>query len=215
MNKHTLSATFVAGAAAFLSVATPVFATYGCGGQYGSTDCPTPQDLSVNKQVYNPIKKVYVENLGVTDATFAPGDVVEYKLVVKNASGETFAKVTVTDTLPPYLNFEAGPGTYNASDKTLTFTEENMIAGESRTVTILTKVMAKSSLPASPSTFCVTNQVKVSSTGRNDSDTAQTCISTAVLGTTTLPIAGFEDLWLILPFAGVGLSGLALLKKRI
>ena len=122
--------------------------------------------------------------------------------------------MTVKDTFPSYLTFVAGPGTYDKASNTLTFKLENVIAGEMRTVEILTKVLDNKAFPSGRGFFCVTNVANVSALNRSDRDTAQLCIQTEILGATTLPAAGFNDLLLLLPFAGVGLGGLALLKKR-
>lgn len=184
-----------------------------CTTQYGGTTTCQPSDLTVNKQVKNPTSGVFVENLTTTDPTFTPGSDVTFKLTIKNASGETFDPVTVKDTLPPYLEFVAGPGTYNKDTKVLEFKLEKMIAGESRTVEILARVVDASGFPTGKSLFCVTNVAEVSALNRRDSDSAQACLQNGDVAR-ILPVAGYSDLMLLLPFAGVGLGGLALLRKR-
>ncbi len=185
-----------------------------CTTQYGGTTTCVPSELTINKQVKNPVTNVFVENLTSTDPAFSPGNDVLFKLTIKNGSGETFNPVTVKDTLPTFLTFVAGPGTFDKPSNTLTIKLENVIAGETRTVEILAKVLNSRAFPAGKSFFCVTNAAAVSALNRTDSDTAQLCIQTQVLGVTTLPVAGFDDLLLLLPFAGVGLGGLALLRKK-
>ena len=184
-----------------------------CTTQYGGTTTCQPSDLTVNKQVKNPTTAVFVENLTTTDPTFTPGSDVTFKLTIKNGSGETFDPVTVKDTLPPYLEFVSGPGTYNKDTKVLEFQLEKMIAGESRTVEILARVLPADQFPSGKSLFCVTNIAEVSALNRRDSDSAQACLQNGDVAR-ILPVAGYNDLMLLLPFAGVGLGGLALLKKR-
>jgi uncharacterized repeat protein (TIGR01451 family) len=181
-----------------------------CTTQYGGTTTCVPTDLTVNKEVRNPINNVFVENLGTGDKLFKTGDEVTYRLTIKNASGETFNPVTVHDVLPPYLTFVAGPGTYNKDNRTLTFTLENLIAGETRQVEILARVV---DLPNDKSVFCVENKADVSALNRYDDDTAQVCLGTNVLGS-TLPVAGFDDFALLLPAVGVALSGIVMLKGK-
>jgi uncharacterized repeat protein (TIGR01451 family) len=183
-------------------------------GQYGNTINCGSSDLTINKQVKNPVGNVFVENLTTTDTTFAPGSDVTYKLTIKNGSGETFNPVTVKDILPPYLTFVAGPGTYNKDTRTLEFKLENMIAGETRTVEIMAKVVDASQFPSGKSLFCVVNVANVSALNRYDDDAAQVCLQNGTSTITTLPVAGFDNLALILPFAGVGLGGFALLKGK-
>ncbi len=199
-----------------LSLAPKAYAQ-SCTTQYGGstygTACP-PTDLTINKEVKNPVTGVFVENLGTTDAAFGPGSEVLYRLTIKNSSGETFANVNVKDTLPSYMTFVAGPGTYNKATNTLTFTLTNMIAGETRTQEILAKVSDKSAFPSGRTFVCVVNSAEAAALNRKDDDTAQACIQVEISGATILPVAGFDDLLLILPFVGTALGGLAILKKR-
>ena len=188
---------------------SPVFADT-CTTHYGGTQTCQASDLLINKQVQNPINGNFVENLNSADPTFSPGANVLFQLTIQNVSGQTFDPVVVKDVLPSYLTFVSGPGTYDAPSRTLTFTLNNVIAGETRNVQVMAKV-----LPTTVSFVCVNNyaEARADSVGRFDSDTAQFCIGTNVLGATTLPVAGYNDLFLLLPFTGIGLTGLALLIK--
>jgi len=181
-------------------------------GQYGTTCVPT--DVTINKQVKNPISLVFVENLGPTDEKFSPGAEVHFKLIVHNASSQDWSNVTVRDTLPQYLSYVAGPGSYDTNSKVLTTDLENVKVNESREIEILAKVDGAGSFAKDKSLFCVVNHAEVKTDSRTDEDTAQLCIQTQVLGVTTLPVAGFDSFALLIPFTGIGLTGLALLKKR-
>lgn len=187
-----------------------------CITQYGGTSYGTecqPIDLTINKTVKHPTDNVFVENITSDGVTFSPGSEVLFRLTVKNASGETFHPVTVRDVFPEHLTFVGGPGTYDSASRTLTFTLDNLVAGESRTVEVLAKVV---NVASDASLLCESNYSKVSTPARpnGDDDTAQVCIQTNVLGVTTLPAAGFNDLALLLPFAAIGLGGFALMRKR-
>ena len=185
-----------------------------CTTQYGGETTCNPSDLTINKQVRNTNTNSFVENLSATDFTFAAGSDVLYRLTIKNTSGETFNPVYVKDVLPSFLTFVAGPGTYNADTNTLTLELKEVIAGETRTVEILARVKNLDSFNGK-SFVCVNNYAEVKALNRFDSDTAQVCLGTSnVLGATTLPVAGFNDYIALLPFAGVGLAGFALLKKK-
>ena len=188
-----------------LGAASPVAAQSYCEG-------PTPTDLTINKDVRNPITGLFVDNLNVTDATYSLGSEVLFRLTIKNASGETFNPVTVKDVFPDQLTFVSGPGTYDTKNRALTFELENLVAGESRTVEIL----AKFATNGIPNGTCVNNTAYVSAPARpsGDNDTAQVCVQTEVLGATTLPVAGFSDILAVLPFIALGFGGITLLKKR-
>lgn len=212
MNKQSIVLSLVGISAALLTFAPSVRADM-CTTQYGGTTTCSPSDLTINKQVFNPVTKSYVENLTTTDPTFTPTNEVTYRLTVRNGSGETF-QANVKDTLPPYLSFEAGPGTYNKDTRVLEFKLENLIAGETRTVDILAKVADANAFPAGKSLFCVVNVAEVRALNRFDTDSAQVCLQNGTSIATTLPVAGFDNLTLLLPFAGVGLGGFALLRKQ-
>jgi len=220
MNKHNIIS-FIIGFAFVASVArlaSPVYADM-CTTDYGGNQTCQSSDLTVNKQVKNPVSNVYVENLTTTDPTFAPGSEIDYRLIITNSSGRTFNPVNVKDTLPPYVvSFIGGqPGTFNfdTTNHILTFQLANLIAGETRSFDLRFQVANASLFPAGKSLFCVTNVAEVTAENRDDSDSAQACLQngkfTRVIN---LPVAGFNDFALLLPFAGVALSGFALLKGK-
>src|SRR5690348_10281927 len=93
--------------------ATPVDAS-GCTNQYGSTvECP-PNKIVVNKKVRHPVDmNVFVENLTSNDTAYSPNDIVEYDIAVTNTSNVNYTEVAVSDTLPSYLTFDGGVGSYN------------------------------------------------------------------------------------------------------
>ena len=185
-------------------------------GSYGD-NCSTPVDLTINKEVKNPITNGFVENLGSTDPTFSPGSIVTFRLAVKNSSGETFNPVEVVDQLPDYLTYVSSSvaGTYDTGKRRLVMKLENLIAGETRTIEVTAKVAERSAFASDRDFFCVSNYTKVTAPARpnGDDDTAELCITTRVGGATNLPVAGFNDFATILPFLSLGGIGLILLKK--
>ncbi len=215
MNKKSIVLSLFSILASFAFLAFPARQAFAdmCTTQYGGETTCKPSDLTINKEVRNPSSLNFVENLSSTDPTFAPGSDVLYRLIIKNSSGETFHPVTVRDVFPSFLTFVAGPGTYNAGTNTLTFSLDNLIAGETRSVDIMARVSPTDSFNGK-SFVCVNNYAEVRALNRFDSDTAQICLSNNVLGATTLPVAGENDYLLLLPFAGVGLMGFALLRKK-
>lgn len=211
MNTKSIVLSIVSLIAGLSVFAHPVYADT-CTTQYGGGTTCQPSDLIITKQVQNPVTGDFVANLSA-DRPFSPGAQVLFTLIIKNTSGQTFDPVTVKDVLPQYLSFVSGPGTYDAASRTLTFTERNLIAGETRTE----QVMAKIADTVPGNTFVCENnyaEARADIVGRFDSATSQFCIQTNVLGATTLPVAGYNDLVLLVPFAGLGLAGIALLKTK-
>lgn len=193
-----------------LVIAPPALAQ-SCTNQYGASVACQPVNLTINKQVKHPTSGLFVENITSSDTPYSPGSDILYRLIIRNSSGETHNPVTVTDQLPAELTFISGPGTYSTPGKpggTLTYTLVNLIAGETRTQEVLVKVE-----PKTPTKCDIVNTAKVTSPARpnGDSDTVSICVSTTA---PTLPVAGFDDLLLVLPFIGTALGGLAMLRKK-
>lgn len=216
MKKQLALLAFLFGA---LLVAPPHVAAQECTTQYGGTTTCVSTNLTINKQVQNPSTGNFVENLGSSDPTFSAGGEVLFRLIIKNTGSQTLTTVTVKDIFPTELTFTSGPGTFDKESNTLTFTLDNLTAGESRTVEILATV-DPAKVSRDRSLFCVVNKATISANPSaslgtsSDQDTSQLCIQTSVLGITTLPVAGFNDFILLLPFATLGLAGIALLIKR-
>lgn len=148
--------------------------------------------------------------MSTTDTAFTAGaSEILYSITVTNNTNQTVSNIKVADTMPDPLSFESGPGTY--SGKTLTYTLDALNPGQSHTDYVLARVGASQT-----AFFCVRNTATVSTTDKEniDTDQAQACITTSAGGITTLPVAGFNDLMLIIPFAVTGLAGLGLLKKK-
>ncbi len=214
-------------------VLSPKVLAQECVTQYGGTVVCPPKDLTINKQVAKPFGQTkggtvsveFVENLGTdTDQTFAPGTDVLFRLIVKNSSNQDFTNVTVKDVFPNFVTYTGGPGTYDRPGKpggVLTFTLKDigievLKAGvQTEPIQILGRVVDFNALTNTPKVFCVVNTGQVfGPDNRFDQNTAQLCIEKEKLGVTTLPVAGVEELFILLPFIGVGLGGLALIRKN-
>lgn len=200
----------------------PVFADGNCDNSYGSSNPCQPTNLTINKQVQDPITGLFVEN--ITTAEFSQGDKVVFKMIVSNSSGETFFPVTVRDTVPDNFvidtadtNFVNGDSTktfeISSDKKSITYTIKQLPAGN--TVEMLLWTHLVGTYPNADS-FCRDNWANVTSPQRPNGDTnfARVCVASKVSGATTLPTAGFDDIVYMIPFALSGIGGLALLKKR-
>jgi len=183
---------------------------------YGNGE--TPADLTVNKEVKNPITNGFVENLGSADPTYSPDGTVTFRITVKNGSGETLNPVEVVDQLPTFLTFVGAtvPSSYDAGLKRIVMKLENMIAGETRTLEVTAKISGKNTFAQNRSIFCTDNYVKVTAPARpaGDDDSADFCIQTSVAGAQNLPVAGFNDLAVLFPFLSLGGIGVFLLRVK-
>lgn len=199
--------------------ASPVFAGGECVNQYGQTYECEPTDLTINKQVQDPISGVYVEN--VTTAKFSQGDTVIFRLLVKNASGADRSDVKVKDWVPENLVIDdvdaQAPGnkwvTVAGDKKSFEVKIEKMGVNQEITIYLWTHLVGPY---PSEDQFCRDNWADVTSPDRpnGDKNFARFCVANKVASATALPKAGVEDLAMIIPFALSGLGGLALLRKK-
>lgn len=196
----------------FLFITLPVSAST-CTTEYGGRVTCVPSGITISKQVQNPVTHLFVANLTTTDAAFSPGSDVLFRLIIKNTGPDTLAPVTVKDIFPSHVTFKAGPGTFDKGSNTLTFTINSLTSGQEVTQEILAKVSDSSAFSKDKSFLCELNIGRVSAGNMNSEATSQLCIQTNVLGVTTIPTTGVNEWIMILPFLGLGLFGIKLVRK--
>lgn len=182
------------------------------------------KDILIDKMVGKPVSDKgtvtydYVDNLTAQDHTFKPGDVVYFRLRVKNTSQATLTDVVVKDFEPSYFTLSNDPGT--VSSETLSINAGNFEPGEEKVYIIQGRIDNTESTPTG--TTCVTNKARAEDDGIVDEDTAQFCFNetstSTTKGTTTtvtvpteVPSTGAEDGLLIVASA----FGLAVLGFRL
>lgn len=194
----------------------------------GGQTCVQVGNILINKTVQNPQTGAFVDNLNINDPKFAPAVAVKFNITVTNTGSSTINKTTVKDTLPQFVSFVSGPGSFDSNTKVLTFDVGNLAAGESRIFTIAGRVADGGQLPADQGITCVVNQaLATAENGQQSSDNSQFCIQKPVLGetkgglkvfpapaVTTTPSTGPEMLSLI-GLIPTGLAGFMLRKKII
>lgn len=189
----------------FLASARPAFGAVRCETQYGGGEvCVRTGQIQINKKVWDPSSSQFVDNLGITTHKFTAGDEITFRLEIKNVGDATFDKVSVTDTLPDFLEKISGDLTFEISDLTV---------GETETREIKAKVVSADKLPSDKSIICVVNTAEVTANSDHDKDTAQACLEKKVLGVKTFPAAGPEN-WLIILSLSL-LTGLAGISLRL
>ena len=183
--------------------------------QYGQYGQPSQSySIIVDKMVNKPGTDTYVDNLSVSDPRFAPGSVVMFRIRIKNTSTIKLVGMEVKDTLPSYVEPVEGPGTYNSTNREITFNAGDFEVDQEKTFYIKTKVVPQASLPTDRGLVCVTNFVKATSSNAYDDDTAQLCIEKTVNGVTSVPKSGPELGIILLAGNVLGVSAGLYLKKR-
>lgn len=142
----------------------------------GGESCPTTAELEINKTVRDPKSGQYVDDLGVSDAKFAPTSVVTFKITVKNTSDKRLSNITIKDVFPEVVDFSSGIGDYNKNTKVLSIKLEKLDPEEVRDFFIQAKVVGKDKLPEDQNVACVVNQSTITVSNKTAQDNAQFCI---------------------------------------
>lgn len=155
----------------------------------GGEICQKIVTFTIDKKVLPPTKGgQLVDNLSAQDAKFAPGSQVTFQITVKNTGESAIDQLDVVDTLPEFLTFVSGPGNFDTSSNTISYSIMNLEAGAENTQTIVAKVADNSALPQDKGIICVTNTVKaVEAGGSSATDASQACIERQVVGAKTFP----------------------------
>ncbi|MDO8583074.1 MAG: hypothetical protein Q7R51_00915 [bacterium] len=187
----------------------------------GGQTCATSGNILINKKVFNPVTNHFVDNLGINDPKYQPGSIVNFQLEIKNTGNINTPSIDVKDTLPQYIDFNSGPGSFDQSTKTLSFTIQNLAPNETRTFNIAGKVVVSNQLPANKAVTCVVNQATaITNSNGNSQDNAQFCIENdkggflvlSPIAMTTTPATGPESL-VTLALLPTGILGWILRKN--
>ncbi len=194
----------------------------------GGQTCITVGNVVVNKTVLNPKTNKLVDNLSINDPKYEPGFITTFQITIANSGNTTISHIDVKDIFPQYLIFSAGPGSFDANTKTLSFGLDNLKPNEVKTFTILGRVVEANQLPIAQGVVCVVNQaVATSDNNATSQDNSQLCIEKKAPKAVTkaglpvsppsqikiTPATGPGDFQLI-GLAAIGIIGYFLRKKN-
>lgn len=181
-----------------------------CPSVYGA-NCPSGQ-LAIDKKIQNPKNGEWVETLNANDITYVADQEVNFRIEVKNTGDTNLSSVLVQDKLPDFVTSTSNIGSFDTNTKTLSWTIDNLNAGEFKMFFIKAKIKAQSELPQSAIT-CLTNFSQASKDNLLAQDTAGFCLQTPntakVLPVEELPKTGLPLVaWSLVGFipAGFGLK---------
>ncbi len=210
-----------------LTVSGVSLASGNCQPIYGGGQTCSSTNISINKTVQNPQTGQFVDNLSINDPRFFANQNTTFNLTVTNTGSSNIDRAIVKDILPQYVTFVSGPGSFDQNSKVLSFDINNLPSGQSRTFTVVAKIVADSSISQNSGIVCVTNQssAQIVSNGSLSQDNSQFCIQKGAIPTTkgglpvvaapamtTTPPTGPEMLPLIGLFP-TGVFGFLLRKK--
>lgn len=179
------------------------YASVRCETQYGGGQvCVAISQLSVNKNIFDPVNKQFVDNLGLTSHRFISGEELIFNLTVKNVGDSTINNISVTDTLPDFLTLTSG---------SLTYTIDHLEAGSQDQRQIKAKVVAVKQLPIDKTVICLVNTVQAVAGDQSDKDSSQFCLQKP--GIVVTPSTGPKDWqYVLLGSLLTGMVGLYLVK---
>lgn len=179
---------FLAVVFSFLAVTLSVSA--GCGGQYESP-CQS-YSMIVDKMVTIPGTSTYVDNLSVSDPRYKPSEFVMFRVTIKNTSTTTLGGMNAKDYVPQYLTPVEGPGTFDASTRTVSWDAGAFAVNEQKTWYFKMQVDPQANLPADKGLFSVTNKAQAWSNELTDDDSSTLFIEKQVAAPPKVPSAGPE-----------------------
>lgn len=185
--------------------ASSTLAAVRCETQYGGGQtCVTTGQIQVNKKVWDPGSKLFVDNLVASGVHhFVSGETVTFTVRIQNVGDTRIDNVIFTDTLPTFLKYASGNLSENLG---------SLAPGQFVDRTITAVVVASNQLPLSPSTVCdgrTTNFAEARNDDSSDRDNSEVCVDNRVLGKVTptpvkvIPLTGPEHL----AFLGLGIAG--------
>ena len=148
--------------------------------------------LSIDKLV-KPINddkiKDFVDNIDASQKLFVKGDVLEYKIVVKNIGTSTVNNIEVTDYLPKYMSLVFYPGTFNKNTNEIKFTVDSLDSNQSKDYIIRAKLAEVPTTKTVGAKIKLTNRATGRVLGFYDTDTASFYVALTVI-----PATGASDI---------------------
>lgn len=166
--------------------------------QYGQ---PAPSySILVDKMVGKPFQTKggvtdvnYVDNLSSSDPRFAPGQIVYFKIKIKNTSSSDITNVVVKDFVPSFLTPIEGPGSWDVNTRTINWNAGDFRVDEEKIYYLKMQINSQNQLPAEKGLFCLVNKVSASTAQTADDDSSQFCLEKQVVDTVKkVPSAGPE-----------------------
>lgn len=141
---------------------------------YGEEE-PTSQ-LIVDKQVITTEISDWQDDLPASQIVLGDGDLIKFRITIKNSGDKDLKKIQVTDTLPQYLNIIFNPGEFNQENDQITWQINELKAGDQETFEIRAHINSENE-NIIDGTLCLINKVEAKAeSGENDQDTASFCI---------------------------------------
>ncbi len=165
----------------------------------------TTKQLIVDKQLKQVNEGQWHDNLG-SKVAFNRGDLIDFRLIIRNSGDSDLESVVVNDILPNYLQPIFYPGQYDKQKKKIIWRVGTLKAGQEVIKRFRFRVDPKANLPSKP--LLLLNKAEVKSGSLNDSDRAMFFVVNK-----KLPRAGGNIILASLML--LGLLGLGIIGRKI
>lgn len=170
------------------------------------------RQIIVDKDVRFFGKTDWQDNITASQLTFAAGNGVDFRIIVKNSGEEVLKNIEVFDYLPDDVNFDWCSNGCERNGQQLKWPIVELKPGEERFFEIGAKIAGAEQIKGK-GLFCITNWAKAKAeSGQQDEDGSQFCVESRILGEKT-PETGFNFLLPVAASALLGSAGLLLKKK--
>lgn len=143
----------------------------------GGKTCSTSKNISLLKEVKDPLTGKYVSSLSAQGPYYAAGQIISFRLTVENTSKSTIKNITITDIFPQYVAYVSGNGKFDMSKHSLVTTIDEIKASERRSYEVTGKIASNTELSRLAGQMnCFVNQVILSSRGNSVQTNTQYCV---------------------------------------
>jgi hypothetical protein len=157
--------------------------------QYGNGE--EERQVVIDKKVKPVNSEQWYDNLPQVNTAFAPENLVDFKIILKNSGDVDLENLNIIDNLPDYVKPIFNPGEYKEDEKKITWTIEKITTGETQEFNIRVQIEKAENI-SQTQPFCLVNKTSVQKDGQElDNDTAQFCIEPRILAE-TFPETGFN-----------------------
>jgi len=142
----------------------------------GGKSCVQDESLKIDTLVKNPGDNSFTDNLETGGDKYAPGQEIVFRVEVTNTGTSSLEDVEITNTLPSYVVFKSGQGTFDKNNNTLKLTISELQENDKKSFDIKANIAEQSKLPTQTGLTCLTNRVTAVSDNRRSMDNAQFCV---------------------------------------
>lgn len=153
----------------------------------GGQTCKPADKLVVDKKIIHPTLERAVDNIGVNDPKFKPGQEIRFSIAVRNTGTTDLTDIELVDTMADYVTFTSGNVEFDEENNEFFYTIDRLKAGETKVFELKTKVIPNEQLPSDRGIICVANRAAAAVNDQLAEDTANFCMQKDILRVTPGP----------------------------